>query len=362
MRNTIGNLLTLTTFGESHGPAMGGVLDGVPAGVPIDLDALQRAVDRRRPGQSSLTTARNEPDRVEILSGIYQGKTLGTPIGFIVRNTDARPADYDAMAQCYRPSHADYTWEARFGIRDPRGGGRASARETVARVVGGALAAQVLATRGVTVTAYTSAIGDVTLDPAEAIDLSTIDHNPVRCPHAATAQRMADAIEQARSEGDTLGGIVTLVVHGMPAGVGEPVFGKLHAQLASALMSINAARAVEIGDGMAMARMRGSEAMDLFTVEDGRVRTLTNHSGGIQGGITNGEDIIVRVAFKPIATLMRDIPTIDRDLNPVTLHPTGRHDVCVVPRAVPIVEAMAALVLLDNMMPFGQLRELRDES
>lgn len=318
--NTIGKILTLTTFGESHGPAMGGVLDGVPAGVDIDLEALQRFVDRRRPGQTVGASSRGEQDRVEVLSGIWQGKTLGTPIGFIVRNTDASSEDYEPLARCFRPNHADYTWQVKYGIRDPRGGGRASARETVARVVAGGIALQVLGRLGITI---------------EAV---------ARAADAATLQRVM-------ADGDTLGGIIECVVHGAPAGLGEPVYGKLHARLAAAMMSIPSVHGFEYGDGFEMAAKRGSEVMDSFEKRaDGSIGTVTNHSGGIQGGISNGEDIVMRVAFKPVPTLMRDIPTIDLDGNPVTLPPRGRHDVCVVQRAVPIVEAMAALVILDNYL------------
>lgn len=318
--NTIGKILTLSTFGESHGPAMGGVLDGVPAGVDIDLEALQRFVDRRRPGQTVGASSRGEQDRVEVLSGIWQGKTLGTPIGFIVRNTDASSEDYEPLARCFRPNHADYTWQVKYGIRDPRGGGRASARETVARVVAGGIALQVLGRLGITI---------------EAV---------ARAADAATLQRVM-------ADGDTLGGIIECVVHGAPAGLGEPVYGKLHARLAAAMMSIPSVHGFEYGDGFEMAAKRGSEVMDSFEKRaDGSIGTVTNHSGGIQGGISNGEDIVMRVAFKPVPTLMRDIPTIDLDGNPVTLPPRGRHDVCVVQRAVPIVEAMAALVILDNYL------------
>ncbi len=318
--NTLGKILTLTTFGESHGPAMGGVLDGMPAGVDIDLDALQRFVDRRRTGQTDGCSTRDEQDRVEVLSGIWQGKTLGTPIGFIVRNTDARSADYDDIARCYRPNHADFTWEKKYGLRDPRGGGRASARETVARVVAGGIAIQALNKLGITIEA-------------------------AACP-VDTAE-----LQRAMAEGDTLGGIIECTVKGVPAGLGEPLFGKLHAQLAAAMMSIPSVHGFEYGDGFDLAAKRGSEVTDLFERRaDGSIGTLTNHSGGIQGGISNGEDIVMRIAFKPVPTLMREVPTVDRDGNPVTLQPRGRHDVCVVPRAIPIVEAMAALVILDNYL------------
>lgn len=318
--NTIGKILALTTFGESHGPAMGGVLDGMPAGVAIDLDELQRFVDRRRTGQTVGSSTRDEKDRVEVLSGIWQGKTLGSPIGFIVRNTDARSNDYEEIARCYRPNHADYTWEAKYGIRDPRGGGRASARETVARVVAGGIALQALECLGITVEAAFMPVG-------------------------------AAEIERVVADGDTLGGIIECRIKGVPVGLGEPVFGKLHAQLAAAMMSIPSVHGFEYGDGFEMASKRGSEVLDEFVKrEDGSIGTLTNHSGGIQGGISNGEDIVMRVAFKPVPTLMREVPTIDREGNPVTLQPRGRHDACVLQRAVPIVEAMAALVILDNYL------------
>ena len=326
--NTLGKILTLTTFGESHGPAMGGILDGMPAGVEIDQDELQRFVDRRRTGRHVGSSARSEQDRVEVLSGIWQGKTLGTPIGFVVRNGDARSADYDDIARCYRPNHADYTWEAKFGIRDPRGGGRASARETVARVVAGGIAMQALIPLGVTIDASVQQVGS----------------------HLGVAD-MDQAIADAVSEGDTLGGIISCTIKGVPAGLGEPVFGKLHAQLAAAVMSIPSVHGFEYGDGFEMAGKRGSEVMDRFERrDDGSIGTATNHSGGIQGGISNGEDITMHIAFKPVPTLMRDVPTVDREGNPVTLHPRGRHDACVLPRALPVVEAMAALVILDNYL------------
>ena len=324
--NKIGKILTLTTFGESHGPAVGGVLDGVPAGADIDLDGLQRFVDRRRAGQTVGSTTRCEQDRVEVLSGIWQGKTLGSPIGFIVRNNDARSADYDEIARCYRPNHADYSWEAKYGLRDPRGGGRASARETVCRVVAGGIALQLLNALGITIETGIVQVGTVTT----AIE---------------------EEIARAASEGDTLGGIIGCTIHGVPAGLGEPVYGKLHAQLAAAMMSIPSVHGFEYGDGFEMATRRGSEVIDNFIREDdGTIGTLTNHSGGIQGGISNGEDITMRIAFKPVPTLMREMSTIDCDGNPVTLSPRGRHDACVLPRALPIVESMAALVILDNYL------------
>ena len=328
MMNTIGKILTLTTFGESHGPAMGGVLDGMPAGVDIDMDALQRFVDRRRTGQTAGSSSRAEQDRVEVLSGIWQGKTRGTPIGFIVRNTDARSADYEEIAHCYRPNHADYTWQAKYGIRDPRGGGRASARETVARVIAGGIAIQALERLGITVEACIVQVG----------------------PHfGVTDEEQQRLVAEVAKDGDTLGGIIECVVRGVPAGLGEPLFGKLHAQMAAAMMSIPSVHGFEYGDGFDMATRRGSEVMDEFgRREDGTIGTVTNHSGGIQGGISNGEDIVMRIAFKPVPTLMRLLPAIDRDGNPVILQPRGRHDACVLPRALPIIEAMAALVILDN--------------
>ena len=350
MRNTFGNLLTLTTFGESHGIAIGGVLDGMPAGVRIDLDEVQRFVSRRRPGQSAMTTSRSEDDRVEVLSGIFDGVTLGTPIGFIIRNKDHHSADYSEIKECYRPSHADFTYDAKYGLRDYRGGGRSSARETAARVVAGAIAMQALRQLDITVTAYTSQIGGVSIDAENNIYLSIIDNNSVRCPNAEIAQRMEAEVLAARAQGDSVGGVVTCVVNGVPAGVGEPVFGKLHAQLGAAMLGINAAKGFEVGNGFAMASARGSEVLDRFACRNGKIVTLDNHSGGVQGGISNGAPVTFRVAFKPVATLMRDIDTVARDGSPVTLHPHGRHDPCVVPRAVPIVEAMAALVVLDNVL------------
>lgn len=307
---------------------MGGVLDGMPAGMPIDLDALQSFVDRRRTGQSAGASTRDEKDRVEVLSGIFDGKTLGTPIGFIVRNTDARSADYDEIARCFRPNHADYTWQAKYGIRDPRGGGRASARETVARVVAGGIAMQALNRLGITIETRVSQVGSY-LSPDE----------------------MEQAIFKAASEGDTLGGMISCIIKGVPAGLGEPIFGKLHACLAAAMMSIPSVHGFEYGDGFELASKRGSEVMDVFEKrEDGTIGTVTNHSGGIQGGISNGENITMRIAFKPVPTLMREVPTVDLEGNPITLQSRGRHDSCVLHRAVPVVEAMAALVMLDNCL------------
>lgn len=349
MRNTIGDILTLTTFGESHGVALGGVLDGFPAGVAVDAGKVQAQLDRRRPGQSKLTTPRKENDKVEFLSGIYGGRSLGTPIAFEVRNHDARSADYDELAHVYRPSHADYTFDKKYGLRDPRGGGRSSARETLARVAAGALAMQALDQLGVKITAYTRQIGGakITCNYKE-LDLSRIDTNAVRCPDYAVAKLMATEIETSKAANDTLGGVLECVVQGVPVGFGDPVFGKLQAKLAAAMMSINAAKGFEYGLGFGFANKMGSETLDNFIADDnGCITIRSNNSGGIQGGISNGEDIYFRVAFKPIATMARDIETIDDQGHPVVMHPGGRHDVCVVPRAVPIVEAMAALVVLD---------------
>lgn len=350
--NSFGQIYRLTTFGESHGPALGGVIDGMPAGIKIDMDALMLAMQRRRPGQSDIVTARNESDSVQLLSGIFEGITTGTPIGFIIPNADNRSADYEAMRQIFRPSHADFTYQMKYGLRDHRGGGRSSARETASRIVGGELAAQALRQSGITINAYTSQVGDIVLDtPYNDLDFSAIDTNPVRCPDILKAREMEQLIRNVKIKGDTIGGVVTCVVRGCPAGLGEPVFDKLHARLAQAMLSINAAKGFDYGTGFASAAMRGSEAIDTFTTDpDGSIHTLTNNSGGIQGGISNGEDIYFRVAFKPVATLLREIDTVTDNGNPTTLHARGRHDPCVVPRAVPIVEAMAAMVILDSLL------------
>ena len=346
--NEFGIIYRLTSFGESHGAAVGGVVDGMPAGVAIDVDEVQRQLNRRRPGQSAIVTQRNEKDRVRFLSGIFEGVTTGTPIGFVVENEDHHSNDYSNIRDVFRPSHADYTYTSKYGIRDYRGGGRSSARETIARVVAGALAMQALSQIGVTVTAYTSQVGDIALDnDYSRYDLSTIESNDVRCPDADTAARMHELIRQVQSEGDTIGGTVTCVVKGVPVGLGEPVFDKLHARLAYAMMSINAAKGFDYGMGFDGVGNRGSQMNDAFTCTDGRISTVTNRSGGIQGGIANGEDIYFRVAFKPVATLLRDVETIDKDGRPTTLHARGRHDPCVLPRAVPIVEAMAAMTIFD---------------
>ncbi|MDE6587639.1 MAG: chorismate synthase [Paramuribaculum sp.] len=353
MSNTFGNILRLTTYGESHGVAVGGILDGMPSGYKIDIAAIQAALDRRRPGQSVITTSRREADRVEILSGLMDGVTTGTPIAFEVRNADHHSSDYDNMAHTFRPSHADYTYTARYGIRDHRGGGRSSARETLARVAAGAIAAQALAEHGIDIYAYTRRVGDIALtEQYTAYDPALIESNIVRCPDKSTAERMIALIEQVKAEGDTIGGVVECVIKGCPAGLGDPVFGKLHAMLGAAMLGINAAKGFDYGMGFDGVGLRGSEAMDPFEVDPatGRVSFAANHSGGIQGGISNGADIYFSVAFKPVATLLREVATINDSGESVTLRARGRHDPCVVSRAVPIVEAMAALTILDAML------------
>ena len=349
MKNSFGNIFRLTSFGESHGAAIGGVIDGMPAGIAIDLDAVQLELDRRRPGQSAIVTARNEKDRVRILSGIFEGVTTGTSIGFIIENENQHSADYGNIKDAFRPSHADYTYTTKYGLRDYRGGGRSSARETAARVVAGAFARQALAQLGIDLYAYTSQVGEIALSRDYRLySRNAIYTNAVRCPDATKAAEMEQLIKQVKGEGDTIGGIITGVITGVPVGLGEPVFGKLHAMLGAAMLSINAVKGFEYGDGFDFATRRGSEVNDAFVTDDaGHVSTATNHSGGIQGGISNGEDIIFRVAFKPVATLLRDVNTIDKDGNSITLKARGRHDPCVLPRAVPIVEAMAAMVILD---------------
>lgn len=346
--NEFGIIYRLTSFGESHGAAVGGVVDGMPAGITIDVDEVQRQLNRRRPGQSAIVTQRNEKDRVRFLSGIFEGVTTGTPIGFVVENEDHHSNDYSNIRDVFRPSHADYTYTSKYGIRDYRGGGRSSARETIARVVAGALAMQALSQIGVTVTAYTSQVGNIALDnDYRHYDLSNIESNDVRCPDADAAARMHELIRQVQADGDTIGGTVTCVVKGVPVGLGEPVFDKLHARLAYAMMSINAAKGFDYGMGFDGVGNRGSQMNDAFICTDGHISTTTNRSGGIQGGISNGEDIYFRVAFKPVATLLRDVETIDKDGRATTLHARGRHDPCVLPRAVPIVEAMAAMTIFD---------------
>ena len=349
--NRFGLHYTVTTFGESHGEAIGGVIDGMPAGIAIDLEKIQKELDRRKPGQSKIVTPRKENDRVRVLSGLFEGVTTGTSIGFIVENENQHSSDYENIRHTFRPSHADYTYTTKYGIRDHRGGGRSSARETIARVVAGAFARQALEQAGIKIYAYTSQVGDITLDnDYTRYNPELIETNDVRCPDPEKAAQMYALINQVRSEGDTIGGVVTCVVKGIPVGLGEPVFDKLHARLAYAMMGINAAKGFEYGMGFAGVGRRGSEMNDAFRTDNGKVTTASNHSGGIQGGISNGEDIYFRVAFKPVATLLKDVATIDDCGNETTLHTKGRHDPCVLPRAVPIVEAMAAMVLFDMLL------------
>ncbi len=350
--NTFGHIFRLTTFGESHGEAIGGIIDGMPSGIKIDAGFIQDQLDRRRPGQSSIVTQRKESDKIEILSGVFNGTTLGTPIGFIIRNCDQHSNDYSELKHVYRPGHADYTYDAKYGIRDYRGGGRASARETASRVAGGAFAKLALKQLGINVIAYTSSIGKISLpDDYNSCDITQIETNPVRCPDEDIAKKMIDLIEDCRRSYDSVGGTVTCIVTGCPPGLGEPVFDRLQARLSAAMMSINAAKGFEYGAGFKIAEQRGSEVVDNFvTDKDGSILTTTNFSGGIQGGISNGMPINMRIAFKPTATIMRKLETInDRGL-PTVLKAKGRHDPCIVPRAVPVVEAMAAMVIFDAIL------------
>lgn len=341
--NTFGSAFKLTTFGESHGVALGGIIDGCPAGISLDFDAIEAEMQRRKPGQSTIVTQRKENDTVQFLSGIFEGKTTGTPIGFIIENTNQKSKDYSHIKNVYRPSHADYTYDKKYGIRDYRGGGRSSARETACRVAAGAIAKQLL--ENINITAFVSGVGELQLDKHYGdLDFSEIEKNPVRCPDSEMADKMEQYIKEIRKQGDTIGGRVTCVLQNVPIGLGEPVFDKFHAQLGKAMLSINAVKGIEYGSGFEGTKLRGSEHNDLFN-EDGS--TKTNFSGGIQGGITNGEDIYFTVAFKPVATIMQSQDTINAEGNKVEMHGKGRHDPCVVPRAVPIVEAMAALVLAD---------------
>lgn len=354
--NTFGKLFTLTTFGESHGVAVGGVVDGMPPGIPIDIDFIQQELARRKPGQSRITTDRKELDQVELLSGVFEGKSTGTPIAFIVRNRNQQSKDYDSIANLFRPSHADYTYYNKYGIRDYRGGGRASARITLSRVVAGALAKLVLKQKGISITAYTSQVGNITLDKDyQKYDFSLIERNPVRCPEPEKAKEMEALIAEMKREGDTIGGVVTCVIKGCPVGLGEPEFDKLHAQLGAAILSINAAKGFEYGEGFASASYRGSQQNDVFIPSSDKqqthdIKTKTNHSGGIQGGISNGEDIYFRVAFKPVATLLMEQETVNKEGEATKIDIHGRHDPCVLPRAVPIVEAMAAMTILDALL------------
>lgn len=348
MRNTFGEIFTLTTFGESHGEAIGGVVDGMPAGIIIDMDFIQSELNRRRPGQSSITTSRNEPDKVEFLSGVFEGKSTGCPIGFIVRNTNQHSNDYENMRSLFRPSHADYTYTNKYGERDHRGGGRSSARITISRCVAGALAKLVLKQLNISITAYTSQVGNIALEHNYLhYDLTQTENNAVRCPDPIKAVEMEHLISEVKAQGDTIGGVITCVIKGCPVGLGEPEFGKLHAYLGAAMLSINAAKGFEYGEGFSCVTARGSEQNDVFINKNGNIATATNHSGGIQGGISNGEDIYFRVAFKPVATILMQQDTVDKYGTPITLNAKGRHDPCVLPRAVPIVEAMAAMTILD---------------
>jgi chorismate synthase len=349
--NSFGKIFTLTSFGESHGVAIGGVLDGCPAGVKIDIDLIQYDLDRRKPGQSHITTSRQESDHVEILSGIFEGYTTGSPIGFMVKNKDQHSADYSNIKDLYRPSHADFTYDQKYGFRDYRGGGRSSARETIARVIAGSIAKQLLALSGVKIQAFVSRVGEIELEKSYLeLDLSNTENNLVRCPDAATAKRMIERIEEAGRNHDTVGGVITGVATGVPAGWGEPVFNKLHADLGFAMLGINAVKGFEYGSGFSGTKLTGSQHNDIFIPSDNGIRTLTNHSGGVQGGISNGEDIYWKVAFKPIATLLKDQNTVDIHGNEAVVNVKGRHDPCVLPRAIPIVEAMAALVLADHLL------------
>ena len=356
--NSFGHIFRLTTFGESHGEAVGGVVDGMPAGIELDMDFIQNELNRRRPGQSAITTSRQEADKVEILSGVFEGKTTGCPIGFIVRNTNQHSQDYENMRCIFRPSHADYTYQQKYGIRDHRGGGRSSARITISRCVGGALAKLVLRQKGISIQAYTSQVGNIALEKDYKLyNLDLTETNAVRCPDAEKAAEMEALIAQVKAEGDTIGGVITCVIKGCPVGLGEPEFDKLHAALGSAMLSINAVKGFEYGEGFESATKRGSELNDVFVpaTDDishlspltSHLSTKTNHSGGIQGGISNGQDIYFKVAFKPVATILTEQKTVDLEGNPATFTARGRHDPCVLPRAVPVVESMAAMTILD---------------
>ncbi len=349
--NTFGKIFRLTSFGESHGRGIGGIIDGCPAGIELDVELIQNDLARRKPGQSKITTQRKEPDQVEFLSGVFEGKTQGTPIAFAVWNKNQHSNDYNDLKDIYRPSHADYTYSKKYGTRDHRGGGRSSARETIARVVAGAIAKQILSKVGVKVNAYVSQVGEIALNKTyQQLDLSKTEENIVRCPDAETASKMIARIEQAAKDRDTVGGVITGVASGVPVGWGEPVFNKLHADLGGAMLGINAVKGFEYGSGFEGTKLSGSQHNDVFVHTNDGIHTKTNNSGGIQGGISNGEDIYFNVAFKPIATLLKEQNTVDKNSNEITINPKGRHDPCVLPRAVPIVEAMAALVLVDHFL------------
>ncbi len=346
-----GTLFKLTSFGESHGLAIGGVIEGCPAGLDFDFDFIQGQLDRRRPGQSKISTSRKESDTVEFLSGIFEGKSTGTPIGFILKNEDHRSKDYEQLKSVYRPSHADFVWEKKYGFRDYRGGGRSSARETASRVVAGAVAQLILKHQGISIHAYVQQVGHLSLETnIENIDLTAIENNSVRCPDAEMAQKMEELILEMQSEGDSLGGVIQCIAENVPVGLGEPVFDKLHADLAKAMMSINAVKGFEIGSGFEGAKMQGSVHNDPWIKEGEEVKTAKNHSGGIQGGISNGAPIYFRTAFKPVATIKKEQKTLNQAGEEVIVEGKGRHDPCVVPRAVPIVEGMTALVLCDHLL------------
>ena len=348
--NTFGTILKLSTFGESHGIAIGGSIDGIPAGLELDLDAVQLALDRRKPGQSKITTQRKESDTVQFLSGIFEGKTTGTPIGFLIPNEDQRSKDYSHIKDTFRPSHADFTYQEKYGHRDYRGGGRSSARETACRVVGGAIAMQVLQAAGISVNAYVHRVMDIEVPTDVSMNLDETYSNDVRCPHRESAEKMYTLIDATRKAGDTVGGSIKCVIQGTPIGLGEPAFDKLHADLGKAMLSINAVKSFEIGSGKSGTFMLGSEHNDLFVKSEDGISTSSNHSGGIQGGISNGSNIEMEIGFKPVATIMRDQTSVDKDGEEAVVKGKGRHDPCVLPRAVPIVEAMAALTLADHLL------------
>lgn len=349
--NTFGKIFRLTSFGESHGRGIGGIIDGCPAGLELDIGLIQQDLTRRKPGQSKITTQRKEADQVEFLSGVFEGKTQGTPIAFAIWNKDQHSKDYNDLKDIYRPSHADYTYTKKYGTRDHRGGGRSSARETIARVVAGAIAKQILASQGISIQAFVSQVAEIHLEkPYYELDLSKTEDTIIRCPDAETAKKMIARVEAAAKDRDTVGGVITGVAKGVPAGWGEPVFNKLHADLGFAMLGINAVKGFEYGSGFEGTKLSGSQHNDIFIKTSEGIRTKTNNSGGIQGGISNGEDIYFKVAFKPIATLLKEQQTVDKENNKVIINPKGRHDPCVLPRAVPVVEAMAALVLADHFL------------
>ncbi len=351
MSNTFGKIFQLTTFGESHGPALGGIIDGCPSGIEIDFDKVQLELDRRKPGQSKIVTQRKETDKVQFLSGIFEGKTTGTPIGFVIENQNQKSKDYSHIKDQFRPSHADYTYQKKYGHRDYRGGGRSSARETVSRVVAGAIAKQILTQKGISIYSFVKSVGEVEIPlHYSEMDLCKIDSNIIRCPDSKTASEMINLINSIRKQGDTIGGVIQCVIKNVPIGLGEPVFGKLHSELGSAMLSINAVKGFEYGSGFQGTKLKGTEHNDIFQNVEGKITTKTNNSGGIQGGISNGEDIYFNVAFKPVATIMQQQESIDISHSKTTIDGKGRHDPCVLPRAVPIVDAMAALVILDNIL------------